>query len=162
LFGEKFSLFWKRRAFGWICRRAQGGGEFGLNPSHRECAGRRDKNAAIRCWLAPRSFKKVAARASRSFSIEANRSRPREQGPPVPKFMLFLVHPGHGSERRGAGPPFQPNPPQKPLVSMYRSVRGCLIGSRTAGDCCRPKPASSRLRPSDVHDRRRPPFEYCQ
>ena len=32
----------------------------------------------------------------------------KDQGPPIPKFMLFLIHPGHSSERRGVGPAFQP------------------------------------------------------
>jgi hypothetical protein len=34
----------------------------------------------------------------------------------LPEFMIFLTYPRHGSERRGVGPPFQPHPPQKPLV----------------------------------------------
>jgi hypothetical protein len=86
----------------------------------------------------------------------------KEQDPPIPKFMLFLIHQGHGSERRGVGPPFQPHPPPKPLVSMYRSMRACLVGGHTARDCYRPKAARRGLPPSDVHDGRRPPFGYRQ
>src|ERR1700722_15516364 len=121
------------------------------------------------CLLAPRCFKKAAARGRRVRSrfkrterAEAGIKALKEHDPPIPEFMLFLIHPRHSNERRDVGPPFQPHPPEKPLAAMYRSMRGCLLGSHAARDGSRLKAARSRLPPSDVHDGRRPPFERRQ
>ena len=62
--------------------------------------------------------------------------------------MVFLIYPGHGSERRGVGPLFQP-PHVEAMVSMYRCMPLAVLathGRRLLSTQGSPQPTTSVIR----------------
>ena len=62
--------------------------------------------------------------------------------------MLFLIHPGHGSARRGVGPPFQPHPP--PGVRELLATSAAAIRPQSHANPCgtpRKRALARELRP---------------